>query len=64
MTMFACPLAFVAASNFRCKSGSSFRNVRVLLEKDKAGDNFVDVMKNILENGLELYDEAEALYKK
>ena len=42
----------------------SIRNVRVLLEKDKSGDNFVDVVKGMLSSAGEIFDETEALYKK
>jgi hypothetical protein len=40
------------------------RNVRVLFEKNKSGDNFKDVVKNIINAAGEILDDADALYKK
>lgn len=42
----------------------SIRNVRLLLGKDVAGENFKDVVKGMLQAAKELVTEADALYKE
>lgn len=55
---------FIQNASFNPAEAKNIRNVRILLAKDKAGDNFVDVIIGMLQSGGQIFDEAEALYKK
>lgn len=55
---------FTQSAAFTAEDRDNVRNVRVLLEKDKSGENFVDVVKGMLSAAEDIFDEAESLYKK
>jgi hypothetical protein len=55
---------FVQENAFNLVDRNNIRNVRILLEKDRSGDNFVDAVIGMIQSAGMIFDEAEALYKK
>ena len=56
--------SFTQRDSFSPNEAKNIRNVRILLVKDKSGDNFVDTVKGMLQAASDIFDEAESLYKK